>query len=60
LLLVWRPDPLAAATGVIGGATALIAAPALGAREEGAIGFLKGLGAGTASRERCARAGAPR
>jgi hypothetical protein len=33
-------------SGVIGGATALIAAPALGAREEGAVGFLKGLGAG--------------
>ncbi len=35
--------------GVIGGATALIAAPALGAREEGAVGFLKGLGAGARS-----------
>lgn len=35
-----------AAAGIIGGATALVAAPALGAREEGAVGFLKGLGAG--------------
>jgi len=37
------------AKGVLGGATALIAAPAIGAREEGALGFLKGLGAGIAS-----------
>ena len=38
--------------GVLGGATALIAAPALGAREEGAVGFLKGLGAGASAAPR--------
>jgi hypothetical protein len=35
--------------GVVGGATALIAAPAIGAQQEGAVGFLKGLGAGTSA-----------
>lgn len=34
---------------MVGGVTALVAAPVLGAREEGCLGFLKGLGAGLAS-----------
>lgn len=42
VILISHPLP----AGVIGGVTALVAAPALGAKEEGAVGFLKGLGAG--------------
>ena len=45
LLLASHPHS-AASPGVVGGATALIAAPAIGAQQEGAVGFLKGLGAG--------------
>ena len=38
-----------AGKGVLAGAAALIAAPAIGAKAEGATGFFKGLGAGLVS-----------